>query len=72
MTAARTDFDYRPEPRDLTEVVRWFRRRGHGRHTEKEARTSGGCGSIVWGVAVKYVMAIVVFALVMYFIPVVH
>ena len=67
---ARRDFGYEPEPKTLEGVVKWFRERGHGRLSKgiDEARKS----SKLWTLFVNVLLAVVIFALIMSFIPTVN
>ena len=67
MREAREDFSYTPEPRDLEGVVEWFRLRGHG----KTPQQSGGQWRTLWKMAVRTTLAVCIFMLVMYCLPLV-
>ena len=68
---ARRDFGYEPEPKTLEGVVKWFRERGHGR-LSKGNDDKAGKSSKLWTLFVNVLLAVVIFALIMSFIPIVN
>ena len=68
---ARRDFGYEPEPKTLEGVVKWFRERGHGR-LSKGNGDKAGKSSKLWTLFVNVLLAVVIFALIMSFIPIVN
>ena len=64
---ARRDFGYEPEPKTLEGVVKWFRERGHGCVNDKTRKSSK-----LWTLFVNVLLAVVIFALIMSFIPIVN
>lgn len=78
---AKRDFGYEPEARTLDGVVQWFRERGHGRlmptlsaQTDKEAtqKREGQVSSKLWTFVINVILVVVIFALIMSFLPVVN
>ena len=66
MEKARKDFDYQPEPKTLTGVVKWFRERGHGRPLSRSSQKK----SRVWSVLINVVLILLIVMLVASFLPV--
>ena len=67
---ARRDFGYDPEPKTLDGVVKWFRERGHGRSSKGIDRAVKS--SKLWSLFINVLLAMVIFAIIMSFIPVVN
>ena len=55
--AAKRDFGYRPLPRDLTNVVKWFVTRGHYRDTQHIANKQILLLSALAVLATLYILA---------------
>ena len=67
---ARRDFGYDPEPKTLDGVVKWFKERGHGRSSKEINKARGS--SKLWTLFINVLLAMVIFVLIMSFIPTVN
>ena len=67
IAAAKRDFGYDPEPRDLSGVVQWFRDRGHGKKRSQE----GWCTWLMKSL-LAVVVVILIWSLLMSLLPLVH
>ena len=68
---ARRDFGYDPEPKTMDGVVEWFREKGHGCLSE-EGKDRARKSSRLWTLFINVLLAVVIFALIMSFIPFVN